>query len=54
MVFLGFYARPEKKADATLDLMNWQVGIPGKPNVRDLQTDRPVARRLRERLEPLT
>ncbi|KAF9988378.1 E2 SUMO-conjugating protein ubc9 [Mortierella antarctica] len=28
----GFYARPEKKADATLDLMNWQVGIPGKPN----------------------
>ncbi|KAF8923204.1 E2 SUMO-conjugating protein ubc9, partial [Haplosporangium bisporale] len=28
----GFYARPEKKADSTLDLMTWQVGIPGKPN----------------------
>ncbi|KAG0348942.1 E2 SUMO-conjugating protein ubc9 [Podila humilis] len=28
----GFYAKPEKKADSTLDLMTWQVGIPGKPN----------------------
>ncbi|KAG9061421.1 E2 SUMO-conjugating protein ubc9 [Linnemannia hyalina] len=28
----GFYARPEKKSDGTLDLMNWQVGIPGKPS----------------------
>ncbi|KAG0262345.1 E2 SUMO-conjugating protein ubc9 [Actinomortierella ambigua] len=26
----GFYARPEKKADSTLDLMTWHVGIPGK------------------------
>ncbi|KAI1315038.1 E2 SUMO-conjugating protein ubc9 [Mortierella claussenii] len=28
----GFYARPDKKPDGTLDLMNWQVGIPGKAN----------------------
>ncbi|KAJ1929789.1 SUMO conjugating enzyme Hus5 [Tieghemiomyces parasiticus] len=27
----GFYARPSKAADGTLDLMTWQVGIPGKP-----------------------
>jgi len=27
----GFYARPAKKEDSTLDLMNWQCGIPGKP-----------------------
>ncbi|KAF9976821.1 E2 SUMO-conjugating protein ubc9 [Actinomortierella ambigua] len=27
----GFYARPEKKPDSTLDLMTWHVGIPGKP-----------------------
>lgn len=29
----GFYARPAKAADGSLDLMNWEVGIPGKPNV---------------------
>ncbi|KAL1914823.1 uncharacterized protein VTP21DRAFT_7915 [Calcarisporiella thermophila] len=27
----GFYARPAKKEDGTLDLMNWHCGIPGKP-----------------------
>ncbi|CAN6667405.1 SUMO-conjugating enzyme Ubc9p [Trichomonascus vanleenenianus] len=26
----GFYAKPQKKADGTLDLMTWNVGIPGK------------------------
>ncbi|KAI9298347.1 ubiquitin-conjugating enzyme 9 [Neoconidiobolus thromboides FSU 785] len=26
----GFYARPTKKADGTLDLMKWNCGIPGK------------------------
>ncbi|KAJ1975270.1 SUMO conjugating enzyme Hus5 [Dimargaris cristalligena] len=26
----GFFARPTKTADGTLDLMNWQAGIPGK------------------------
>ncbi|KAJ1972357.1 SUMO conjugating enzyme Hus5 [Dimargaris xerosporica] len=26
----GFYARPNKAADGTLDLMVWQAGIPGK------------------------
>ncbi|KAK9456208.1 ubiquitin-conjugating enzyme/RWD-like protein [Dipodascopsis uninucleata] len=28
----GFYARPNKASDGSLDLMNWSVGIPGKPN----------------------
>uniref|UniRef100_A0A060T6R5 SUMO-conjugating enzyme UBC9 n=1 Tax=Blastobotrys adeninivorans TaxID=409370 RepID=A0A060T6R5_BLAAD len=26
----GFYAKPTKDASGTLDLMNWEVGIPGK------------------------
>ncbi len=26
----GFYARPAKAADGSLDLMNWEVGIPAK------------------------
>lgn len=26
----GFYAKPEKKANGTLDLHNWKAGIPGK------------------------
>ncbi|ORX71352.1 ubiquitin-conjugating enzyme [Linderina pennispora] len=26
----GFYARPEKAKDGTLDLMHWSCGIPGK------------------------
>jgi len=26
----GFYARPAKKADQSLDLKNWETGIPGK------------------------
>lgn len=29
----GFYARPVKKADGTLNLLEWDVGIPGKPDV---------------------
>lgn len=33
----GFYARPAKSADGSLDLMKWEVGIPGKPNVRPLR-----------------
>ncbi|WFD28339.1 SUMO conjugating enzyme Hus5 [Malassezia nana] len=28
----GFYARPEKEADGSLNLLVWEVGIPGKPN----------------------
>jgi hypothetical protein len=31
----GFYARPMKAADGTLNLMVWEVGIPGKQGVRD-------------------
>ena len=27
---LNFYARPVKKADNTINLMEWDVGIPGK------------------------
>lgn len=27
----GFYAKPEKLPDGKLDLMNWKVGVPGKP-----------------------
>ncbi|UZJ51174.1 hypothetical protein CBS101457_000494 [Exobasidium rhododendri] len=30
----GFYARPEKGADGTLNLMSWEAGIPGKPNTK--------------------
>lgn len=30
----GFYAKPEKEADGTLNLMTWEAGIPGKANVR--------------------
>ncbi len=26
----GFYAKPLKKSDNSIDLMNWEVGIPGK------------------------
>lgn len=26
----GFYAKPRKLADGSLDLMNWDVGIPGR------------------------
>ncbi|KAI8866385.1 SUMO conjugating enzyme Hus5 [Ramicandelaber brevisporus] len=26
----GFFARPDKSEDGTMDLMNWQCGIPGK------------------------
>ena len=29
----GFYAKPAKAADGTLNLMEWDVGIPGKQNV---------------------
>ncbi|KAI9265577.1 ubiquitin-conjugating enzyme/RWD-like protein [Sporodiniella umbellata] len=28
----GFWARPEKKQDNSLDLFNWVCGIPGKKN----------------------
>ncbi|EDP45052.1 hypothetical protein MGL_0041 [Malassezia globosa CBS 7966] len=28
----GFYARPEKEADGSLNLLVWEVGIPGKSN----------------------
>ncbi|KAK9315057.1 ubiquitin-conjugating enzyme/RWD-like protein [Lipomyces starkeyi] len=28
----GFYAKPNKSSDGGLDLMNWSVGVPGKPN----------------------
>lgn len=28
----GFYARPEKEADGSLNLLVWEVGIPGKAN----------------------
>ncbi|KAF8321770.1 ubiquitin-conjugating enzyme 9 [Clavulina sp. PMI_390] len=28
----AFYARPTKSADGTMDLMQWEVGIPGKEN----------------------
>lgn len=29
----GFYARPMKGADGTLDLLVWEAGIPGKKDV---------------------
>lgn len=30
----GFFARPEKDADGSLNLLVWEIGIPGKANVR--------------------
>lgn len=32
-MFKGFYARPTKAADGSLNLLFWEVGIPGKPKV---------------------
>lgn len=29
----GFYARPEKAADGSLNLLSWDAGIPGKAGV---------------------
>lgn len=31
----GFYAKPSKALDGSLNLMEWEVGIPGKPGVSD-------------------
>jgi hypothetical protein len=42
----GFYARPAKAADGSLDLMKWEVGIPGKPNVGSIPLS-PGARSVR-------
>ncbi|KAI9592592.1 ubiquitin-conjugating enzyme 9 [Syncephalis fuscata] len=28
----GFYARPRKNDDGSMDLMTWECGIPGKPD----------------------
>ncbi|VEU20542.1 DEKNAAC101400 [Brettanomyces naardenensis] len=30
----GFYARPTKASDGSLDLHNWKAGIPGKPQTK--------------------
>lgn len=35
VVVQGFYAKPVKAADGTMNLMEWEVGIPGKAGVRD-------------------
>jgi hypothetical protein len=29
----GFYARPKKEADGSLNLLFWEVGIPGRAGV---------------------
>lgn len=29
----GFYAKPAKSADGSMNLMEWEVGIPGKVKV---------------------
>lgn len=34
----GFYAKPSKAADGSMNLLEWEVGIPGKAGVRFLQT----------------
>ena len=38
LLLQGFYARPAKAPDGTLNLMEWDVGIPGKQNVSQLPT----------------
>jgi ubiquitin-conjugating enzyme E2 I len=30
----GFYARPLKAADNSINLMKWEIGIPGKEGTR--------------------
>lgn len=35
LVIQGFYAKPVKAADGTMNLMEWEVGIPGKAGVCD-------------------
>ena len=37
-LFQGFVARPTKSADGTLNLMNWECGIPGKKGVSKIKT----------------
>jgi ubiquitin-protein ligase len=32
-IFKGFYAKPVKGADGSMNLMEWEVGIPGKAGV---------------------
>lgn len=39
----GFYARPRKTADGTLDLTRWDAGIPGKPNSLWAEATYPVS-----------
>lgn len=29
----GFFAKPTKAPDGSLNLLEWEVGIPGKPSV---------------------
>lgn len=36
-VLQGFYAKPSKAADGSMNLMEWEVGIPGKQGVRFLR-----------------
>ncbi len=31
--FQGFYAKPTKAPDGSMNLMEWEVGIPGKEGV---------------------
>jgi hypothetical protein len=35
----GFYAKPAKAADGSMNLMEWEVGIPGKPKVNETALD---------------
>jgi len=30
---IGFYAKPAKKPDGSLNIMQWETGIPGKEGV---------------------
>jgi hypothetical protein len=36
----GFYAKPAKAADGSMNLMEWEVGIPGKTAVSDCHLSR--------------
>jgi len=33
----GFYAKPTKAPDGSMNLLEWEVGIPGKEGVRGLR-----------------
>lgn len=47
----GFYAKPTKAADGSMNLLEWEVGIPGKAGVRPLTKVSTCLARATERMD---